>query len=466
MTMSDQAEASPSPVLSDGVPLESLIDREQRSVSLRVLSDAEIYQIELERVFARSWVAVAHESEIPSPGDYVTRYIGEDPVIVIRDKGGDIRILLNVCAHRGMRICRAEVGTSRTLTCPYHGWSYNRSGDLLAAPLNREMYGPNFDRSSISLRKARVETCAGMIFGTWNETAPSLDEYLGAYKWYLETAFARTDRNMVVAGPPQRWRIKANWKLPAENFSGDAYHALTLHRSIQELGLFAAGSEVAYGTNVTANGHGLRCLDAAGLWGTLFASAGKPFDETREPTAQEKFALTPPPGMSASLIEQIPRNLTPEQVQQLADAPPVVGNIFPNVAFLNMGMPAADGDLSAVITWRIWSPRGPNEVEVFSWALVEPDAPDEVRERTLRTTIQNFSDSGIFEVDDTEGWTTIQMNLRGVMARQQGLNYQAVSGQQRPDDWRGGGLVQHGLSRDDNQWAFWTRWFDSMTGKA
>jgi hypothetical protein len=143
----------------------------------------------------------------------------------------------------------------------------------------------------------------------------------------------------------------------------------------------------------------------------------------------------------------------------------VVGTVFPNLSWLNMAMPTPDGRLGAVITWRIWHPVGPGELEVMTWALAERDAPEEVRALTRRTTIQTFSDSGIFEQDDAEGWTGIQRAVGGVMGARRWLNYQTETGEKRPDDWEGGGLVQTDFSRDDNQWAFWMRWLDFLAGK-
>src|SRR5271156_273432 len=118
LTQQDLAERV-GPVLSDGTPLRELVDFDKREVSMRVLSDPEIYRLELKRIFARSWGLVAHESEIPAAGDFVLRSIGADPVIVTRDAAGKVNVLLNVCSHRGMEICWADEGNAPTFKCPY-----------------------------------------------------------------------------------------------------------------------------------------------------------------------------------------------------------------------------------------------------------------------------------------------------------------------------------------------------------
>src|SRR3546814_7639693 len=95
-------------VLSDGTTLDDLIDREMNEVSLRVMTDEELYRLEMERIFAKTWLLLGHESEIPKSGDFIVRDMGEDNVIVTRDRQGEIHVSLNVCPHRGMKVCLGE----------------------------------------------------------------------------------------------------------------------------------------------------------------------------------------------------------------------------------------------------------------------------------------------------------------------------------------------------------------------
>ena len=95
----------------------------------------EIYNLELRKIFARCWVFLGHDSEVPASGDYVRRKIGEDNFIVVRDEDGEIHALFDACRHRGVQICRADSGNTEIFRCPYHGWAYNTKGNLLGAPL-------------------------------------------------------------------------------------------------------------------------------------------------------------------------------------------------------------------------------------------------------------------------------------------------------------------------------------------
>jgi len=106
-----------------------------------VYSDPELYELERERVFARAWVFVAHESEVPGPGDFVVRRVVDDSFIVVRDDTGTVRVLFNMCIHRGMQVCRAEQGSASHFRCSYHGWSYRNDGTLAGLPFHDDAYG-------------------------------------------------------------------------------------------------------------------------------------------------------------------------------------------------------------------------------------------------------------------------------------------------------------------------------------
>src|SRR5436190_5882957 len=95
-----------------------------------IYSDDGIFALERERLFGRTWQFLAHESEIPRPGDYVVRRIVDDSFIVSRDEHGDVHVLLNMCRHKGMQVCRAEAGSTTHFRCPYHAWTYRRDGRL------------------------------------------------------------------------------------------------------------------------------------------------------------------------------------------------------------------------------------------------------------------------------------------------------------------------------------------------
>ncbi|CDO31212.1 aromatic ring-hydroxylating oxygenase subunit alpha [Mycolicibacterium porcinum] len=466
MTLLDQgiSNTRTGPVLSDGTPLRDLIDYEKREVSMRLLSDPEVFKLEMKHLFGKTWNLLGHESEIPEPGDYIMRQMGLDPVIVTRDRKGGINVLLNVCTHRGMQICRSEGGKGATFKCPYHGWSFSNDGRFLGAPIAKEeMHGDILPKSELGLRKARVETYAGMIFANWDDNAESLDEFLGDIKFYTDLMFDRSEGGLEVLGPPQRFVIRANWKCAGEQHSGDGFHNLTLHYSLQELEMMAGGEDkpvAMAGVNVSANGHGLRCIDQTEPFVLLMKDKG-----LEDMSVVEKLTMQPPPGMTAEHIPYLQQRFSEGALRLLADSPPCVGGLFPNVGCFALNMPMPDG-MSSLISFHAFVPLSPGEFEFYNWFLVEKGATPELRERMSNTSNLSFGASGFVETDDADTWPQMTRMAEGFMGAQQKIRYHAVSGERVPQDWPGGGHVYEGFGKDDNQWNWWMTYFDKMLGSA
>ncbi len=224
--------------LSDGTRIVDLFNLETREVSLSVMSDPELHQIEMQKIFGKTWLLLGHETEIPNSGDFVVRQMGEDQVIVARDRDGKIHVSLNVCPHRGMHVCVQESGNSQVHRCIYHGWAFRLDGSFIGAPVEREkMHGEIYPKSKLRLKRARVTTYGGLVFATWNIAGPTLEESLGEMKFYYDMLFCKTKSGLEALGPPQRLTINANWKTAGEQSACDGFHTLTLHRSLLERGV-------------------------------------------------------------------------------------------------------------------------------------------------------------------------------------------------------------------------------------
>lgn len=436
-------------VLRDGTPLDSLIDREQRNLSARVHTDEEIFELELERLFAKAWIPVAHVSEFARPGDFVTRAIGLDQVIVTLADDGRHQVLLNVCTHRGATVCRAESGNASLHRCPFHGWGFGSDGALVGVPFDRQIYAGTLDKPNLGLRRARVATAVGLVFATWDDDAPPLEEYLGDFQWYLEAMLCRTDNGLEVAGPPQRFVVDCNWKVLTEGFFGDAYHVLTVHQSFADIGVLSHTDTTLRQFEISHNGHALLCFDFERL-----GLAGDPADVLRRVV---------PTGMPSELVEQVLRNLDDEQLALLTKTPPSIAGIFPTAAAIFIGAGPAS-PLGQVVSLRFFVPLSPHRTEILSFTMVERDATPEFKESVHRTSVQAFGVGGMFEADDVEVWESVQRGIRGAIGRRTLDNYQVMG---EPAEHHG--TLDHagrGISSDEKQWLFYERYFQFLEGRA
>ena len=447
--------------LGDGTLVSELIDLDKREVLSRVYSDNELYQLELEKIWAKQWVVVGHESEIPNTGDYITRMVGDDSVIISRTREGTIECLLNMCPHRGAEVSRAEAGNTSVFRCIYHGWVFNLDGSYRGAPFVDELYSEEEkDTTRMGLRAARVELFGGIIFINWDASAPSLDESLGEFKYYLNTMFNRPKNGLEVLGAPQRFVVDANWKVAAEQFACDALHAGQLHRSLSDLtggDRNKAEDWQLYAPTVsTEQAHSIICFDQ-----TLIFKKFNPEHDKVPPL--EKLKMLPPPGVPADLVPELAELFSEEELQLLADTPPSNGSMFPNIGVWCMTQLFSDGTTAPYLSFRTYAPRGLNQFEFTNWTLVARDSNQDYRDLMKKSLSFTQGAGGFVEQDDAEMWPSITTSASGYIGRQETLKYWALAGHNPPESWPGQGNVHTGFAKDDPQWIWWQRYFSELT---
>ena len=424
------------PILSDGTLVRDLIDLERREVSLRVFNDPEIHELELDRIFGRAWNLVGHVAEIPKPGDYVQRYIGEDAVIVIRDEDGEVNILLNACSHRGMEITRAEEGNQCMFTCPYHGWVFDSKGKLQGAPYERFMYG-DWDKSEerLGLLRARVGVQSGLIFGNFDQNAESLDDYLGDFKYYLDFTIGDDPDDIVVMPGfgAQRARIRGNWKIMTEQATGDHYHTSSIHKNTM-----------------------------ADMW-----------PDIENPLSPISAALGTDKGHSLFRLAQ-----TREEAQELEDGA-FNRTIFPASIVTNGEVGGRTGKSTNL---RMTIPRGPHDCEINGLMVVSKTAGMRMigksgnkNEGEAGPTIRFGGPIAYIGADDNLQPRSIQRSVRGSVARKHlTIKYPAMNdASDSPDGLVGPasgwdpdrGYAFIGAQRDENQWNWWRHYFDVLTAE-
>lgn len=224
MSLSDQSSKPPGVGSWDG-----LIEPDRVHGSL--YTDPVLFELEMERIWSRTWVYVGHESEVPRPNDFVMKSIGREPILMTRSKDGRLNLLHNRCPHRGNRVCVTEKGNSGTLTCPYHGWTFGIDGALRGAAFPTGY--DQLDRSEHGLgRVARVASYRGFVFGSLAAEGETLEQHLGAAKEALDAlCMTSPEGEIEITTGFLKHKVKANWKFLVENET-DGYHPVFVHGSI------------------------------------------------------------------------------------------------------------------------------------------------------------------------------------------------------------------------------------------
>ncbi|MSQ69899.1 MAG: hypothetical protein EXR27_01240 [Betaproteobacteria bacterium] len=210
---------------------------ESDRVHRRVYTDPVIFEAEMQRVFARAWIYVAHESQIPRAGDFTTTTLAGRPVVVVRHADGSVRALHNRCAHRGAIVAAGPGGNARTFQCSHHGWTYRTDGALDAIPAREGYAGSALDPHAAQSGMpalARVTSYRGFVFASLAPDGPDLVSFLGPVALSLDNMVDRSPEGAIeIAGGSFRLLHRNNWKIYLENLQ-DGVHALPTHQSTFE----------------------------------------------------------------------------------------------------------------------------------------------------------------------------------------------------------------------------------------
>ena len=346
-------------------------------------SNPALFEVEMDKVFNSNWIWVGHTSEVPDSGSYKTAFIGRQPVIVSRDRKGEIHVLLNRCRHRAATVCEGKRGKTKAFTCPYHGWGYALDGELRAIPKPEEYEGV-LDKKDFPLIKVRHETYQGLIFATLKDDLPPLDDWLGKARKWIDLFVKQSGGYPLKVLGDHRFRFPGNWKIQLENTT-DAYHFPIVHKSFVS-SLDAQTSQVfdfldgAGKVEDLGNGHSVMVMIPELV--DLEANLDAPI-----PTRFESFA------------EELRKEGLPEdKVRRLVRAVGATGfnvNLFPNVA-------------CSMAFFRVLRPISVGETEIHHVCLGGEGAPAAFNQLRMRLHEHFQGPMGFGTPDDAEAWERVQ----------------------------------------------------------
>ena len=423
--------------------IRNLVNSENGLLDRSIFVDKDVYQQELEQVFGRCWLFVGHESQVKNNNDFTANYMGEDPVLLTRDSKGKLHAFLNMCRHRGNRICRADFGNAPSFMCTYHGWTFATDGKLVGVPGYKEAYFEELDRTQWGLVEARVETYKGLVFATWDASAPKLIDYLGDYAWYMDVLLDRRAGGTEVAGGVHRWVMNMNWKFGADNFAGDGYHVSITHGSTRFMGDPSRAARSAPLPNSDPNrvhvtfsyGHGWNSGFAAKKNDPTLAEIA-PDLNSQNAVAREYFQDT---------YHEAEQRLGPVRAKMTSSTLP--GQVFPTFTWFNAA--------------RVWHPRGPEKTELWSYSIVDKDAPEAVKKHKRIQLVESFGPAGNLEEDDGNNFVQCTTASKSLIARKYPINQNMGNGHEWKSELAPGLISPH--IGEANQRALYARWAEIMS---
>lgn len=392
-------------------------------VHTALYKDKEIFEEEFDRIFNKTWVWVAHDSEIPNPRDFITTYVGRQPVIVNRDKHGEVHVMLNRCRHRGATVCEHKKGNAAGFVCPYHAWTYGENGALKGLPLPKG-YSKDFDKSEFGLQKLRVESYQGLIFATFDHEIEPLEDFLGKAKPWIDLFMKQGGGFPVKTMGEHKFTFPGNWKIQLENTT-DAYHFPVVHKSFltsldgdtEELFSFMdAGGFV----EDLGNGHSVMVM-------------------IPELVDLEANLDEPIPARFEELAEELRKDHDEETVRRVVRAVTGSGfnvNLFPNLA-------------CSMAFFRVLRPLSVDETEIRHIAIGMDGGPPAANRARLRLHEHFQGPMGFGTPDDAEAWERVQ---RGSNAGEDDIWIMLNRGEDKTPDNDGDVTAETGMRAAYQMW--------------
>ncbi len=346
-------------------------------------SDPAVFQKELDSIWHKVWVYIGHASEIATPGDYVRRQIGLQPVLMVRGEDDRVRVLFNRCRHRANLVCHKERGHAKRLICPYHGWTYSTTGELLGATFD-EAYGGGLRRESLGLIPVpRVASYRGLVFASLAAEGISLEEHLGRVTEFIDLVIDRSPAGEVeLSAGVQKVRYRGNWKMLPENSVEGGYHGLFIHKFVFNLS-----------DSRTAQDRSAHQEDSI-----LSLPGGHMVQDQRRQRTQKPAGA---PAAREAYLQAMERTYGKDRGQALAEDLPPMFFVFPNLLYIQTH-------------FRRVQPVSAEETTVHYHPALLKEVPPEINQALLRHHEGFFGPAGFLVGDDFQIMERNQAGLRAL----------------------------------------------------
>ncbi|MBL4868923.1 MAG: aromatic ring-hydroxylating dioxygenase subunit alpha [Pseudomonadales bacterium] len=401
-----------------------------------VYTDPDIFQDELQRIYAREWVYVGHVTEVPNPGDFKRSTIGTAPIILCRDTNGSVQVLFNRCRHRAATVCQEPCGNTKKFRCEYHGWTYDLDGKLTGIPFE-EAYD-NLDKTEFSLTKpTAIDTYRGFVFACMGKPKISLLENLGGPTMEQIDYFCdlSPEGEILVQAGTVKLVYQGSWKLQMEN-SIDGYHPNFTHQSY-----FKTISRMTGVKLDIFNGSSIASVRALGNGNAHIDTAAYNLVPQRKEGRLKALKKTP---WGKKYYDDMVEAYGKERAEKVLVVGGTHMNVFPNLVVLGQQV-------------RTIRPIAFNRTEVELAPTLLKGVPDEINTMRIRQFEQFYSPQGGGIHDDVEMFNRVQEGLACTMEPWL-LFRRGLHREEKLSD----GTLRGQVTDETPQRAMWRHWLEVM----
>lgn len=373
-------------------------DRVHRSV----YTDPALFDLEMQRIFGRSWIYLGHASQLSETGSFITTRIGREPILVVRQADGTIRAFFNRCAHKGMQICADDVSDrANVLRCGYHGWTYHLDGRVRTLPAKAGYEGTCLTQDPAQMRLHEIGSVAvhrDFVFGRLSSNGPDLESWLGPMRSSLDNLVDRAPEGRVeIAGGVLRYLHRANWKFFLEN-TLDALHPMVVHQSAATLAKTLDRERMEAGT---ASAFELQMLVPFGAPYSFYDEMGQRGAPFGHGDLGNRTSLHSDYQLPGDYWQRLSQARGETEARRILDTNRNNSVLYPSVMFK-----------APIALLRVVKPIAVDLTMIETWHFRLCGAPEELLQRTVRYSTVVNSSAGPVGPDDHAAYRRLQAGLK------------------------------------------------------